>query len=364
VSADAVSSSTGLLPEPLFFRALSHERKRAERSGRGFVLMLVDPGQPFSDDGSDGLYGRTVDAILSSIRDTDICGWYRANGVLGVIFTELGAADTRTALSVLRTRVTAALTARLRPQWLARVDIAFHCFPDGDAASVPLPLYPDVVERDKTLRLSRLVKRGIDVAGSALALICLAPLLLAIAAAVRLSSPGPILYRQQRIGQYGVPFTLFKFRSMYATCDSRPHEEYVKRFIAGSADPTATGENGHAVFKLTEDPRITRVGRILRRTSLDELPQFINVLRGDMSLVGPRPPIAYELAQYGAWHRRRLVEVRPGITGLWQVNGRSRVGFNDMVRLDLKYARHCSTWLDLKILLRTPRAVFFGDGAY
>jgi lipopolysaccharide/colanic/teichoic acid biosynthesis glycosyltransferase len=115
---------------------------------------------------------------------------------------------------------------------------------------------------------------------------------------------------------------------------------------------------------MTNDPRITRIGRFLRRSSLDELPQFINVLKGDMSLVGPRPPLAYEYQEYDLWHRRRVLEVKPGITGLWQVNGRSRVSFNEMVRLDLRYARSWSIWLDVQILIKTPLAVLFGDGAY
>jgi lipopolysaccharide/colanic/teichoic acid biosynthesis glycosyltransferase len=138
--------------------------------------------------------------------------------------------------------------------------------------------------------------------------------------------------------------------------------EYVKRLIEGNASPDAA-TNGR-VYKITADPRLTRVGRFLRRTSLDELPQFLNVLRGDMSMVGPRPPIPYELEAYDVWHRRRLLEVKPGITGLWQVSGRSRIPFDDMVRLDLRYAKTWSLWLDFRILLRTPRAVFSGEGAY
>ena len=126
----------------------------------------------------------------------------------------------------------------------------------------------------------------------------------------------------------------------------------------------AAESNGHLPYKITDDPRVTRVGRFLRKTSLDEIPQFLNVLRGEMSLVGPRPPIPYEIEAYDIWHRRRLMEVRPGITGLWQVKGRSKVCFNDMVRLDLEYARRWSVRLDLKILLQTPRAVLFGGGAY
>jgi len=138
----------------------------------------------------------------------------------------------------------------------------------------------------------------------------------------------------------------------------------VRELIAGQAERQASHGNGDGVYKLTRDARVTFVGNFLRRTSLDELPQFLNVFKGEMSLVGPRPPIDYEMKAYSFWHRRRLLEAKPGITGLWQVNGRSRVNFDDMVRLDLKYARTWSPWLDIRILMRTPRAVVSGDGAY
>jgi lipopolysaccharide/colanic/teichoic acid biosynthesis glycosyltransferase len=146
--------------------------------------------------------------------------------------------------------------------------------------------------------------------------------------------------------------------------DASIHREYVKRFIAGETDPARVNHTQNVVYKIQDDPRVTLVGKFLRKSSLDELPQFINVLKGEMSLVGPRPPIPYELEGYQIWHRRRLLEAKPGITGLWQVNGRSRLKFDDMVRLDLQYARTWSPWLDIKILLRTPRAVLIGAGAY
>jgi lipopolysaccharide/colanic/teichoic acid biosynthesis glycosyltransferase len=158
-------------------------------------------------------------------------------------------------------------------------------------------------------------------------------------------------------------FTLLKFRSMYVNNDANIHKEYVQQLIAGEAERNGN-ENGEGVFKITNDPRVTAIGKVLRRSSLDELPQFINVLRGEMSLVGPRPPVAYEVEAYDVWHRRRILEAKPGITGLWQVNGRSRVKFDDMVRLDLQYAKTWSPWLDVKILLRTPGAVISGGGAY
>ena len=155
-----------------------------------------------------------------------------------------------------------------------------------------------------------------------------------------------------------------KFRSMYVNNDTQVHKQYVQRLIAGKADKHPSNGNGEGVYKLTKDSRITRIGAFLRRTSLDELPQFLNVLKGEMSLVGPRPPIPYEVEAYEIWHRRRLLEAKPGITGLWQVSGRSRVKFDDMVRLDLQYARNWSPWMDIKILLRTPGAVVLGEGAH
>jgi lipopolysaccharide/colanic/teichoic acid biosynthesis glycosyltransferase len=146
--------------------------------------------------------------------------------------------------------------------------------------------------------------------------------------------------------------------------DPSIHREYVRRFIAGEADPAVVGHNQNVVYKIQDDARVTRVGKFLRKTSLDELPQFINVLKGEMSLVGPRPPIPYELEAYQIWHRRRVLEAKPGITGLWQVNGRSRLRFDDMVRLDLQYAKAWSLWLDIKILLQTPRVVLSCEGGY
>jgi len=180
---------------------------------------------------------------------------------------------------------------------------------------------------------------------------------------VKLTSKGPVLFKQERLGQFGKTFTCLKFRSMRVNNDLRIHREFMKRVISGAHDGRAHGGSS-PVYKMTNDPRITGVGRFIRRTSLDELPQFINVLRGDMSLVGPRPPLAYEYEEYDVWHRRRVLELKPGLTGLWQVSGRSRVRFDDMVRLDLQYARDWSFWLDMRILLQTPRAVVLGDGAY
>jgi lipopolysaccharide/colanic/teichoic acid biosynthesis glycosyltransferase len=356
-----------LLPEPMFLRALCLERKRAERSGHRFLLMLVEFDRTAENGAGDGLRSKTISAVMGRIRETDISGWYAANGVLGVIFTEIGAKDQgeQPALSILRGRMTSALDGSLAPDERKRLGLSFHWFPDDALADRTEPtMYPDLTQRDEAKKGSRFVKRVIDVFGSAMALILLAPCFLAIAAAIKLTSPGPVFFRQQRLGRYGVPFTFLKFRSMHAHSDSQRHREFVKQYIETSGKSRPGGSNGHLPYKITDDPRVTRIGRWLRRTSLDELPQFLNVLRGEMSLVGPRPPIPYEIEAYDIWHRRRLMEVKPGITGLWQVKGRSRVTFDDMVRLDLEYARLWSVRLDLKILLQTPRAVLFGGGAF
>jgi lipopolysaccharide/colanic/teichoic acid biosynthesis glycosyltransferase len=208
----------------------------------------------------------------------------------------------------------------------------------------------------------RILKPALDVLASAAFLVVLAPAFLAIAALVKLTSPGPVFYRQVRIGRAMKPFTMIKFRTMLPDADHAVHREFVTSFIRAGDRGEAPGNGG--VFKLTDDPRVTPLGRFLRRTSLDELPQLWNVVRGDMSLVGPRPPLPYEVEQYQPWHRRRVLEAKPGVTGLWQVAGRSRTTFDEMVELDLEYARTCSFLTDLKILLATPAAIVSGKGAW
>lgn len=354
----------GALPESAFVPMLCLERKRAERSGRSFLLTLIaleGEGLYFEPASCDQL-GTALAAIK---RETDFCGWYETGRRLGLVYTDIDGADPAALRTAVRERVRAAWAGCLSAAQWAKVEFAFHWFPEtpGAEALPPEPaLYPDLEPRRAGRRLARGMKRGMDVAGSLAALMLLSPVFALAALAIKLTSPGPVFYRQQRLGRFGTPFTLFKFRSMHVANDSRAHEEFVKQFIAG--EPTAENAAGPKVFKIQNDPRITRAGRWLRATSLDEIPQFWNVLRGHMSLVGPRPPIAYEAASYQTWHRRRIFEAKPGITGLWQVEGRSRTAFDEMVRLDLRYVRGWSLWLDLKILLRTPRAVLFGSGAY
>jgi len=366
--ANGSSALAGFLSEEHFRRMLSRERKRSERSRKHLVLMLVD-GKGVKSKKTDAMLEQIAIVLGASIRETDLAGWFEANSVFGIIFTEFGDCEVGTAVKIIESKATAELQRAFRPGQLTSFQMSFYSFPDGwngngHNKAVDSELYPDLFEVEKKKKLSLLIKRVMDVLGSSAALIFLSPVFLALAAVVKLTSKGPVFFRQQRVGQYGLHFEFLKFRSMFVSTDAAIHQEYVRKFIAGKADGTEGKGKKNVTYKITNDPRVTWIGKIMRRTSLDEIPQFWNVLRGDMSLVGPRPPIPYEIEVYDIWHRRRLLESRPGITGLWQVHGRSKTTFDEMVRLDLQYSRMWSPMLDVKILLQTPRAVFSGDGAY
>ena len=239
-----------------------------------------------------------------------------------------------------RRQVSARIVPDLFQMSLSRVDV-------DDLGGVPLIGVREVGFGRESL----LIKRGVVVVGAVAMLVLGAPLLGLIALAIRLGSPGPTVFRQTRVGAGGKRFEMFKFRSMREGAEA----ELEQLLDLNEAD----GQ----FFKIRDDPRLTRVGRFLRRTSLDELPQLWNVLRGEMSLVGPRPPVPAQVSRYMEWHKRRL-DVRPGMTGLWQVSGRSLLTFDETVLLDIYYIENWSLWLDFKILLRTIPTVLFGAGAY
>jgi exopolysaccharide biosynthesis polyprenyl glycosylphosphotransferase len=352
-----------ILTQDMFQRFLCWERKRAERSGKCVLLMLLNAEKLLATKQSNKVLPGIVSALSSPTRETDILGWYERNAVLAIIFTELHKTDSDRLKNLMSAEVSARLRPNLTQEQADQIRISFHSFPeDGDKSNgSPLmdeTIYPDLREPNLATRLSRLAKRALDVVASLMAIILFSPLFILISVAVKLTSKGPVLFRQERVGQFGRRFWFLKFRSMKCGSGSHIHQEYIKRFISG-----AIKEQG-VTYKITKDPRLTRIGGFLRKSSLDELPQLINVLKGEMSLVGPRPAIPYEIDFYQAWHRTRFLEVKPGITGLWQVTGRSKTTFDDMVRLDLRYVRQWSFWLDIKILLHTPQAVFSGEGAY
>jgi len=355
-------TADGIADELLFNRLLSMERKRSERTGAPFLLVLINFERL-----SRARAKRSVElvgtSLAASIRDTDVTGWHRNPSTMGVIFTSLvgtSRAATRTAVSG---KIQKLLGENLQATEIPNVEISFHFFPEsdepgGDCIESGKVLYAEHEDEDFSNKAFAATKRAIDIAGSLFALLLLSPLFVFIAVSIKMTSDGPIFYRQRRLGKSGAEFTFLKFRSMYVANDSKIHREFTQNLIRGNAG------NPNGVYKIQKDPRITRFGRVLRASSLDELPQFINVLAGKMSLVGPRPPIPYEFECYQLWHRRRILEAKPGITGLWQVHGRSRTTFDDMVRMDLQYIRERSLWIDLKILIKTPFAIIGGHGAY
>jgi lipopolysaccharide/colanic/teichoic acid biosynthesis glycosyltransferase len=356
----------GCYVEEYFHDLLTFERKRSERSGRPFLVMTLDFTRLRNLQHRHESVRGAMDALLTLTRETDIKGWYESGAVLGVIFTEMNSLETET----LQQKIHQNLRASLSEEQVHVIQIAFHRFPDdgrpnGPNNPVRFTFYPEFPDKERLKKKSFRIKRIMDIIGGIAGILIFSPFFIVIPICIKLTSRGPVLFRQERIGQYENKFMFLKFRSMYVNSNSDLHKEYVQNLIAKKVTG-GTGDNGNGkkVYKITKDKRVTALGSILRKTSMDELPQFFNVLKGDMSLVGPRPPIPYELEKYDSWHRRRVLEVKPGITGLWQVTGRSSTTFDEMVRLDLQYATSWSPWEDMKILLKTPWVVVAGRGAY
>ena len=356
---------SGLYVEEYFNQRLSYERRRVERSGKPLLLVLLNIEKLQAPKSMRSVIERIGLVLVSCTRETDLKGWYEEGAVIGVLLTELSRIDK----DLVEGKIQKSLSEWLDPEELSKVEITFHVFPEdmSDPKSGPHPnlkLYPEIAKRDLSKRFYFFMKRLMDVAGSVLALVILSPLFGVISILIKLTSEGPVVFRQERIGLHGNRIVFLKFRTMYVGNDSKVHEKYIESFINGSNGSGNGNKAGNGIYKIQNDRRVTFVGKILRKTSLDELPQFVNVLKGEMSLIGPRPPIPYELEKYDVWHRRRVLEVKPGISGLWQVKGRSTANFDEMVRLDLQYASEQSLWLDIKILLRTPWAVLSCRGAH
>lgn len=338
-----------------FAEAVRRETRRSERSGAplSIVRYTVDGGT----EGDTLCFERLLGILQDSMRETDFLG-HVSTDTLVVLCPDTDAAGARGLVAKL-----AAIGANMPvlPVTATFPEHLFESLAGNASGSEALRLFTPTraaVDRHGSYRL----KRALDIVSAAIALFVFGPLMLFVALAVAITSKGPIIFRQQRLGKGGVPFTFFKFRSMAADVDDRIHRDYMAGLIRGQGGAPSS-EGGKASYKMKSDPRVTRIGRFIRMTSIDELPQLFNVLRGDMSMVGPRPPIPYEAEHYEPWHLRRILIASPGITGLWQVEGRSRVTFSEMVRMDLRYIRHCSLWLDLKIMAKTIAVVLRCSGA-
>jgi len=348
----AHENSDAILGEAAFMRLLQREERRSDRSRAPLSLTLfrldADAGMPHET------LERFSTCLKSETRETDYLGKL-GDGIFAVLHPDTAAAGTGSfSERVQRTARGLRYTSR--------------------SATYPGDRLEELVQRNLESHTAQpkalphgtgeyALKRTLDVVGALVALLLAAPIMAITALAVALTSPGPVIFRQVRLGKGAVPFVFYKFRSMSADVPDDIHRRYVENLIKGNDVGDAASEGKGLAYKMNADPRITPVGRWIRKTSIDELPQLWNVLRGEMSLVGPRPPIPYEAENYQPWHLRRVLEVKPGITGLWQVQGRSRVSFDDMVRMDLHYAQNCSLGVDLRILLRTVRVVLRCEGA-
>jgi lipopolysaccharide/colanic/teichoic acid biosynthesis glycosyltransferase len=297
-------------------------------------------------------------SILRNTRKTDIKGWVD-RGVIGLILPDTGGRGVQKYVEKIR-----------NGNGGSNFSVVTGTYPDdvfdkllADEPSQP-DLFPiDLDESDAPKKIELALKRGVDILGAITGLVLFSPIMFITALTIKLTSPGPVIFKQNRFGKKGTRFPFYKFRSMYWNVDDQIHREYVTSLINGNLEKINQGNGEGPLYKMKSDPRVTPVGKIIRKTSIDELPQFLNVLKGEMSLVGPRPPIPYEVEKYEPWHLRRILEVKPGITGLWQVDGRSKTSFDDMVRMDLRYVQNWSLWLDIKILLKTVRAVIRPNGA-
>ena len=354
-----------IVNQALFREALVRERRRSDRFEQSFGLVLIS----LTRGTHERHWTEVLDALTATRRDTDVIGWFREGAVLGLIRSHVDLAPHKTPASLgatVRGEIERCITPGASTPF--RIRCGFHSPNAGiphegvtagalfEAGSRPGGRGSDLVYRAS--------KRALDIVASAALLALCSPIFLIIGALVKWTSQGPVVYRQERVGQRGRPFRMLKFRTMLVNTGHEIHQQFVTQFIQGGAASEAAPAAAPAVFKIVGDPRVTPLGSFLRRSSLDEVPQFWNVLKGEMSLVGPRPPLPYEVKCYKLWHLRRVLEAKPGITGLWQVTGRSRTTFDEMVRLDIRYARTRSIRVDLKILLATPRAVISGTGAH
>jgi len=347
--------TTNILQKSEFLNRLRIEKRRADRSKSPLSIALFSFHEKAMSDRQ--LIQNFLKPLQKNTRETDIKGWVDHN-VIGLLLPDTSVKGAQHFVNKIvngNGDVTYSVITGTYPDDLFQKLLAEEGQPD---------LFPiDLDKSYKTRRIQNALKRGIDIIGSLFGIFLSLPLMLGAALVIKITSPGPIIFKQYRFGKKGIRFLFYKFRSMQWNVDDQIHREYVTHLIKGNLDKINQGDAEKPLYKMKSDNRVTKVGRIIRKLSIDELPQFFNVLKGEMSLVGPRPPLPYEVEKYKPWHLRRVLEVKPGITGLWQVDGRSTTSFDDMVRLDLRYVQNWSLWLDIKILLKTVRAVIRPKGA-
>ena len=373
-----------------FHAILEREKARAERNSHQFSLVLFEVSEVRGNVSQMRYFARS---LANRIRWTDEVGWFNEESI-GVLLPETSVVGAERFAECVCEMVTSKCPrpeytictypsasfpngnghsaqlnfADLYPQWRTRISHDFstsarHDDREGNICDVAKHS-ADITPDDSTsleehepffFQWIHIWKRAIDVLGSIIALVFFSPLFLLVSLLIKFVSEGPVFFKQQRVGLKGQKFTMWKFRTYKVNASITEHKQYVTELISGAGQNSTTSEK-KPMIKLDDHDKRIPFGKMLRKMCIDELPQLINVFRGEMSLVGPRPPIAYEVEQYLPWHHRRF-DVLPGMTGLWQVSGKNRLTFNEMVRLDIRYSRERSFWLDMKIILKTPLVI-------
>ena len=371
IDSVGISQVSTICSREEFSCVMEREFARAERSNQSFSVVDFNIGDVEANKELDRELGKQLLRVLAKrLRSTDEVGWLDGYHV-GVLLYNTPSEGAQ---------IFSKKILEMLPDAFTPPDFKIHSYPIGDQTkddssyqgqekrrtSRGSPSSYDVVREKSTTKLAREMKmlyslampkwkRLLDIAGALFLLILFSPLFLLVALVIKILSPGPVFFKQPRVGYGGKVFTLYKFRTMKVHADTSAHQRYLSELIRGTGDANETVK---PMIKLDDPQIIPFIGKILRATCIDELPQLVNVLLGDMSLVGPRPPILYEVEDYVAWHTGRFDAV-PGMTGLWQVSGKNRLTFLDMARLDIRYSRQRSLVLDLIILLLTPLALFY-----
>jgi lipopolysaccharide/colanic/teichoic acid biosynthesis glycosyltransferase len=342
--------------DPNFFEQLRLEKLRVQRSKSSLSIILLTPDKKTGGESIN--MSQILGVVRAKTRDTDICGFVNHN-TIGILLPDT---DEKGAKEICVKLVNGNINPRFSTTTSTYPDHIFESLAkDGYVRPDAYPFELEGLLRAPWFKL--LLKRGVDILGSIIGIVVFMPVMIITALAIKATSPGPVIFSQTRLGKQGTPFTFYKFRSMHVDIGDQIHRDYILDFIKGHNKKANQGDAEEPLYKMKSDPRITRVGRFIRKTSIDELPQFFNVLKGDMSLVGPRPPLPYEAEKYESWHLMRILEMKPGITGLWQVEGRSKTGWDDTVRLDIRYIQNWSLIFDLKILFKTVKVVLWDRGA-
>lgn len=348
---------------PALFRELLFlERKRAERTNEKFILYRIDVSRlPVSMESD-----RVIQEICQSLKNVGeiaTVGWFTTGKSMGVLIHGVS----QDGADELCDKINHVISGILTSCRITTVKYLSYMFPgektSGDSRLIVMNKLVYKNWHTTAMRfVSAVLKRSIDVVGSIVGLLLFLPCFIIIPIVIKCTSQGPVFFSQKRVGQYGKVFTCLKFRTMRQSNDDSIHKEFIKKFINDASGAAAGREK--TGFKIENDPRVTVIGKFLRKTSLDELPQFINVLFGNMSIVGPRPAIPYEVNEYHTWHCRRVFEMKPGITGFWQVKGRSQTDFTNMVRMDIQYIKQWSPLFDLRLIFSTPAVMVTGRGGY